>query len=321
MLRENYEVTIHPVYATDPHLDPVMESWRRHKPYWLAGLQMNCSALYDNHPAITMFVHSSELGGSSNPFNKVAAKDVRRTEQATLRALSNHVFTTEQKDKMLHDSSTINATRMWYHNETRNQWICMQSGGILSECHYHGRVHWNKEERKWQTAKDQGYGGRSFMINAFIRHPDKEKHPDGWIFREVELRGPWHGGGPDGYTDTSYYNVDITKPANKQDSLGFYGKYVNNDYLISWAYEFLPEWRLCNVHDLKSNRTHTEWCPISDPMVHSVRRREATKGIDYSEMRKPVFLKTLPTTVHSLGYKDMILKLPKVKFPEDVDAG
>ena len=112
----------------------------------------------------------------------------------------------------------IEKTAVWYK---RGSMYIGEIEGVAS-VHYHGGpVAWRDKKlfRLWtpskgkgiryrpdqrhevtvkalQTTMQEGYGGRTFIVRMA---PDSDFHPG----CEIELRGPWHGGAPDGYVEVS----------------------------------------------------------------------------------------------------------------------
>lgn len=90
------------------------------------------------------------------------------------------------------------------------------------------------------TTQQEGYGGRHIDITL----------KSGELLR---LRGPWHGGAPEGYSEVYYY---IDKPEDQRRGRwwrpwynrgGYFGLYVKTDLLLDIFATFVPHVPWCSV--------------------------------------------------------------------------
>lgn len=127
----------------------------------------------------------------------------------------------------------------------KSLWWAEKDGCFTS--HYHdGTLSWNDEKQAWISSSQQGYAGRSFEIFMDPEIPDTEMFQNGR--NKVILRGPWHKGGPNGYTALA------TRLKNKHDTYPFcFGLCVKDSIIIKSFYNFFPNHYLAIVRE-KSDR-------------------------------------------------------------------
>lgn len=103
------------------------------------------------------------------------------------------------------------------------------------------------------TTQQEGYGGRAFTITLAEQEIPIYSRETGTVMTKVEagtklrLRGPWHGGAPTGYTETSYW---IDKDATQWGSWaakrkwyergGYFGLYIKPEILLDILATFEP---------------------------------------------------------------------------------
>lgn len=155
-------------------------------------------------------------------------------------------------------------------------WIAEREG--VASCHYHNgaitmeefeeHVRWimkpsqannwkgEAETRKYQmlaTAQQDGYAGRHFDITLDAQEIPIYSRETGTVMTKVargtklRLRGPWHGGAPEGYTETSYW-VDAdapkygtwikTRPWYARG--GYFGLYIKPEILLDILATYEP---------------------------------------------------------------------------------
>lgn len=95
------------------------------------------------------------------------------------------------------------------------------------------------------TTQQQGYAGRGFNV---MMHPD-DPHFGG---QEIMLRGPWHGGAPDGFVEVNYFIPDPARDAfwTKRGNPwwkrgGYFGLYVRAELLLDIMATFVPHVGWC----------------------------------------------------------------------------
>lgn len=155
-------------------------------------------------------------------------------------------------------------------------WIAEREG--VAACHYHDgqisltefeeHVRWiekpslenglkgEAETRKYQmlaTSQQDGYAGRHFDITLSAQVIPIYSRETGTVMTAVKhgtklrLRGPWHGGAPDGYTETSYW---IDEHAARYGSWinrrkwydrgGYFGLYIKPEILLDILATYEP---------------------------------------------------------------------------------
>lgn len=113
------------------------------------------------------------------------------------------------------------------------------------------------EVERWATRQEEGFGGTHIDITM----------TDG---REVTLRGPWHGGPPNGYVETSY--IDTTKERfggkNYWSARPWYGRggraglFIAEPAFVTMFARFQPHLRLARISDDMGDRVQplkSEW--------------------------------------------------------------
>lgn len=108
------------------------------------------------------------------------------------------------------------------------------------------------------TTQQDGYSGRHFDITM----------KDG---RDIRLRGPWHGGAPDGYQEVYYYIDDRQeykcRPGSRHyrtwhDRGGFFGLYVQHEVMIDILSTFQPHLELAWVERIIGKQTYRTVEPL-----------------------------------------------------------
>jgi hypothetical protein len=98
---------------------------------------------------------------------------------------------------------------VWELKEGR-RWVAEHNGCLMQQFHG-GRLSWDEERQAWVTTRQEGYGGREFMITM---RPGSD--PRFTVGRnKVILCGPWHGSPPKGYASIS------TKPRDSNNCYCF----------------------------------------------------------------------------------------------------
>lgn len=125
----------------------------------------------------------------------------------------------------------------------------------------------------YQTTKQQGYGGRSFFC------PMK----DGTM---VELRGPWHGPQPSGYTEVIWVTEEeISQRMGHYPNRdwweigGTFGACFKSDQLIAIIHKLYPDIKFAKVHHPWGTRIEPYLASWGMPktFVYKVEQRKAIK--------------------------------------------
>lgn len=163
-----------------------------------------------------------------------------------------------------------------YGGKSGRGWIAEREG--VASCHYHDgaismtefeeHVRWlekpsqannwkgTAETRKYQmlaTAQQDGYAGRHFDITLDAQEIPIYSRETGTVMTKVargtklRLRGPWHGGAPEGYTETSYW-VDADAPKHGAwiktrpwyARGGYFGLYIKPEILLDILATYEP---------------------------------------------------------------------------------
>ena len=165
----------------------------------------------------------------------------------------------------------------WHDGSKKGRgWIAEREG--VAACHYHDgaisltefeeRVRWiekpsqangwkgEAETRKYKmlaTAQQDGYAGRHFDITLAAQVIPIYSRETGTVMTKVEhgtklrLRGPWHGGAPSGYTETSYWIDDRSARYGSwverrkwYDRGGYFGLYIKPAILLDIMATYEP---------------------------------------------------------------------------------
>lgn len=129
------------------------------------------------------------------------------------------------------------------------------------------------------TRQEQGFGGSHYDLTM----------EDG---TEVTLRGPWHTGSPEGYTEVAYVDPTASwrgkprRPQNWQRMTGMAGLYVRNDVFIAIMSKFAPHIELAEVTEYGMTSIQPlkpEWDAPKCVILHRRREaREAAKAVAHA---------------------------------------
>ena len=119
------------------------------------------------------------------------------------------------------------------------------------------------EVERWQTTQQEGYGGQGFTI----RMADDDPEHAG---KEITLRGPWHGGAPDGWMEMAHINTGDEwrqrlnrverRPWWKDTAIG--GLYITEDLFLRLVATYRPELKVARIMTQDIGRlvvVHPEW--------------------------------------------------------------
>lgn len=188
----------------------------------------------------------------------------------------------------------------WHDGKKKGRgWIAEREG--VAACHYHDgtismqefeeRVRWvvnpcqannwkgEAETRKYQmlaTSKQEGYAGRHFDITLAAQHIPIYSREHGTVLTKVEhgtklrLQGPWHGGAPSGYLETSYWIDDekAWKPKDRKwfESSGYFGLYIKPELLLDIMATYQSHVPWARVTETRGN----EDCVRLEPLIPEV---------------------------------------------------
>lgn len=187
-------------------------------------------------------------------------------------------------------------------------WIAEQDG--VAVCHYHsgtirmvefeenvtdsdGKIVWierpdyttgkmgEPQTRKFSmlaTDKQEGYAGRHFDITLAdqtipIWDADLRRVVDTTVAAgtKLRLRGPWHGGAPEGYIETSYQydKADYVPPARRawqrkwHQRMGYFGLCIRPDILLDILTTFEPHVPWARATGIRSGEERVHLVPLN----------------------------------------------------------
>lgn len=126
----------------------------------------------------------------------------------------------------------------WEYRAQEGLYICEDARGFC-DGHY-AKPLYEDPKLGWVTSQDQGYGGRHFKI----------KMKDG---RDATLRGPWHGGAPQGYHEFVHNYTDVH---GKCGITFMFGLYVKSELFLGCIKAFAPEMVVVSSQQKGTYQTH-----------------------------------------------------------------
>lgn len=139
-----------------------------------------------------------------------------------------------------------NSPEIFFHLDTDHiqDHIWQKFGGVYVGEHPSGFVdihyHNGALDENGVSTRQEGYGGRSFVLNM------KDNNP----YPQVTLRGPWHGG-PAGAHRAGYphrlQECKVRFKKGQYPNMGFFGFYLKEEVYLCAAKKFLPDCEMWEV--------------------------------------------------------------------------